>query len=246
MFASLKNHPFAVDAHFERSLVLTFAVPKRELASLIPECLSLDLFEEQWAFVAVAIVQTKHLRPTGFPAFLGNDFVLIGYRIFVRYTTNAGKRLRGLYILRSETDRKQMEWLGNLFTHYQYTTTDITLHQTGELLTVQSTKSNLTTRVNLNPKTASLPPESPFRDWSAARRFAGPLPFTFSYEPVTKRVLIVEGVRQHWQPVPVSVLDYDVGYLNGLGLNGIRPANAFAIENIPYHWKKGRIEQWNG
>jgi hypothetical protein len=31
---------------------------------------------------------------------MGNNFFLIGYRIFVRYTNNAGKSLLGLYILK--------------------------------------------------------------------------------------------------------------------------------------------------
>ena len=82
MLSFLKDHPFAVEAYFESSLVLTFAVAKEQLHDLIPECLQLDTFQDKWAFVAVAIVQTKNLRPKGFPKFMGNDFLLIGYRIF--------------------------------------------------------------------------------------------------------------------------------------------------------------------
>ena len=110
----LKEHPFAVDALFERSLVLTFAVPKEEVAGLIPPCLSLDTHQDKWAFIAVAMVQTKNLRPKGFPKFMGSDFFLIGYRVFVRYTNAQGKRLRGLYILKSETDSRRMTFFGNM------------------------------------------------------------------------------------------------------------------------------------
>ncbi|MEP2239759.1 MAG: DUF2071 domain-containing protein, partial [Maribacter sp.] len=72
----LKNHPFAVEAFFNSSVVLTFAVPKEELQSLIPDKLELDTFEDKWAFIAVAMVQTSALRPKGFPEFMGNDFFL--------------------------------------------------------------------------------------------------------------------------------------------------------------------------
>ena len=99
MLSFLKNHPFAVEAFFESSLVLTFAIPKSQVQDLIPECLELDTFNDKWAFIAVAMVQTKALRPKGFPKIVGNDFFLIGYRVFVRFTTHAGKSLRGLYIL---------------------------------------------------------------------------------------------------------------------------------------------------
>ncbi len=74
MFSFLKNHPFAVEAFFETSLVVTFAVPKEQLERLIPECLQLDTFHDQWGFIAVAMVQTRGLRPRGFPRFTGNDF----------------------------------------------------------------------------------------------------------------------------------------------------------------------------
>ena len=94
----LKNHPFSVETFFERSTVLTFAVPKEQLKSFLPPCLELDTFQDKWAFIAIALVQTKDLRPKGLPRIFGNDFFLIGYRIFVKYHTSYGKRLRGLYI----------------------------------------------------------------------------------------------------------------------------------------------------
>src|SRR4051794_31447896 len=117
---SLKDHPFAVEAFFERSTVFAYAVRRDEAERLIPECLELDTFDDKWAFVAVAMVQTTDLRPEGFPHLFGSDFSLIGYRVFVRYTNNEGKRLRGLYILRSETTSPRMRIMGNFFTHYNY------------------------------------------------------------------------------------------------------------------------------
>src|SRR6185437_982425 len=185
----LKNHPFAVEAFFENSIVLTFAFPKDELVNLIPECLKLDLFNGKWAFIAIALVQTKELRPKGFPKFLGNDFILVGYRVFVRYTNNAGKTLRGLYILKSETDKKKMEFFGNLFTHYNYTTKDIQLTRDENKLEVKSAASNFDIHLETGNEAVDLPGGSPFANWKEARRFAGPLPFTFTYDPETKKLL---------------------------------------------------------
>jgi hypothetical protein len=240
----LKNHPFEVEAYFDHSIVLTFAFPKEQIAHLIPECLTLDTFYDEWAFIAVALVQTKNLRPKGFPPILGNDFMLIGYRVFVRYTNNAGKRLRGLYILKSETDKKLMEILGNVFTHYNYTTTDIEQVQAGDHLTIQSHQSNLRIELVVDEKEVQLPEQSPFTDWKEARRFAGPLPFTFTYLASTKEILIIEGVRESWIPAPIKVLNYHIPFLNSAELNKGILANSFIIKNIPYYWKKGRIEQW--
>lgn len=245
MFTFLKNHPFAVEAFFESSTVLTFAVPKEELISLIPKHLTLDTFEDKWAFVAVALVQTKGLRPKGFPAFMGNDFFLVGYRIFVRYTNLAGKRLRGLYILKSETDKKKMEYLGNVFTHYKYTTADFQTKQEGNTIQISDSKSGFLIKLDHSAETVNLPTNSPFADWKEARRFAGPLPFTFTYKAEKNEMLIIEGVRENWTPKPIKIENYHIPFLDSLSLKEIYLANAFVIENIPYFWKKGKIEKLN-
>jgi uncharacterized protein YqjF (DUF2071 family) len=245
MLSFLKNHPFAVEAFFESSLVLTFSVPKEQLQHLIPPCLALDTFNDQWAFIAMAMVQTKDLRPMGFPKVLGNNFFLIGYRIFVRYVNNAGKRLRGLYILKSETDKKIMELLGNTFTHYKYTTTDISQIMKNGTLVISSGSSDFKVAIETKEiENVALPEGSPFPSWKEARRFAGPLPFTFSFNPKTKNILIIEGERENWIPKPVQVLQYKFSFLDDMKLQDIKLANAFIINNIPYYWKRGKIEQW--
>ncbi|MDF1695165.1 MAG: DUF2071 domain-containing protein [Saprospiraceae bacterium] len=238
-----KKHPFAVEAYFTRSTVLTYAVPKDQLARLIPECVTLDTYDDKWGFVAIAMVQTKNLRPKGFPPFFGHNFFLIGYRVFVRYKDQRGKKLRGLYILKSETNRRRMQFLGNIFTHYQYTTTDITQTQNESDHCISSIQSNFTIQYNSTP-TTELPSSSPFLDWKTARRFAGPLPFTFTYDAQKKEVMIIEGVRSNWKPQPIHVLRHQFQFIEQLNFTNIQLASAFEIQNIPYHWKKGKTELW--
>lgn len=245
MLSFLKNHPFAVEAFFESSLVLTFAMPKEQVRHLIPHCLQLDTFNDKWAFIAVAMVQTKDLRPKGFPKIIGNDFFLIGYRVFVRYENRSGKSLRGLYILKSETDKKKMEFFGNIFTQYNYTTTDIKQTCQNGITEISSDRSCFIIKIEeKNDEDISLPPGSPFADWKEARRFAGPLPFTFTYNPANKKILIIEGVRENWKPIPVNVIEYKFSFIDNFKFNDAILANAFMIRNIPYYWKKGKSEQW--
>jgi hypothetical protein len=245
MFSFLKNHPFAVEAFFESSLVATFAAPKENIRHLIPGCVELDTFNDKWAFIAVAMVQTKDLRPRGFPRVLGSDFFLVGYRVFVRFTDSSGRSLRGLYILRSETNKRRMELLGNIFTHYKYTTIDIDLQKQDGSATINSHTAGFSISFEEpnDDEQVALPADSPFADWKQARKFAGPLPFTFTYDDKNKTVLIVEGVRQNWTPVPVNVTNYRFPFLNELG-TGFILANAFLLRDVPYYWKKGRVENW--
>ncbi|PKB41851.1 uncharacterized protein DUF2071 [Cellulophaga sp. RHA19] len=244
MVASFKNHPFAVEAFFTNSTVLTFAIPKEELAHKIPKHLQLDTFKDKWAFVAVAMVQTKDLRPKGLPKFMGNNFFLIGYRIFVTYTNKAGKRLRGLYILKSETNKKKMQFMGNIFTHYNYTTTDITIKKEQKNTQITSLKSNFKINYSNNLNDINLPKNSPFSTYKEARRFAGPLPFTFTYNKEKNSILVIEGVRQNWKPSPIHINEYHFNFLKEAGFKNPILANAFLITNIPYYWKKGKLELW--
>ncbi|WP_202912285.1 hypothetical protein [Sphingobacterium olei] len=137
-----------------------------------------------------------------------------------------------------------MKFFGNIFTHYNYTTTDVKQINQLRGKEIFSIKSKFQIRIGDTEEQISLPEHSPFADWKEARRFAGPLPFTFTYNKETKEVLIIEGVRQNWLPNPVKVIDYNFDFLNTLKLEHPILANAFIIKNIPYHWKKGKKEVW--
>lgn len=242
---SIRQHPFPVEAFFEKSIVLAFAVPKQELAKRVPEFLELDLLDDRWAFLAAALVRTKDLRPRGFPKLLGTNFILIGYRIFVRYASESGRRLRGLYILGSETDKWRMKFFGNIFTQYQYGTVSTRWDSQGETETIESSNGLRVVAGKAGDK-AALPTTSPFSDWREARRFAGPMPYTFSKGRTGREVVIVEGVRSNWTPLPLEIAEWNVPFFGKFDLEGICLANAFMIEKVPYQWKRGRVEEWSG
>ena len=91
----LKRHPFPVVARFDRVVAVSFAFPREILRPMVPAGLEIDSYDGL-GFVTVALVWTRQLRPAGFPAFLGHDFFLAGYRIFTRLQDETGRRLRGL------------------------------------------------------------------------------------------------------------------------------------------------------
>jgi hypothetical protein len=137
-----------------------------------------------------------------------------------------------------------MAVLGNIFTHYNYQVTDISFRRSENEIEVHSSKSKLSIKVEEGDEGITLPNGSPFKDWKEARRFAGPLPFTFTFDAQRQQVLIIEGVREDWIPKPVKVIKSHVGFIDNLQLEGPVLANAFVISNIPYYWKKGRKDPW--
>lgn len=245
MLAALKRHPFPVVAHFRRSVVLTYAFPERVLAPLIPRGLQLDTFEG-WGFLAIALVQTEALRPAGLPRWMGRDFFLSGYRIFTRFRGADGRSLRGLRILRSDTDSRIMALSGNLLTHYNYQVAKVDAAQEVDLLRLTTrtpgAQADLDLEVDLTAEVLAPPPGSPFPDLGMARRYAGPLPHTFDAEAGSGDMIIIEGVRTHWEPRPVQVRSVRATYFDQEPFRGISPvlANAFMVEDVSYRWKRGR------
>lgn len=240
----LQRHPIPVKAWFGHSLVLTYALPTEVLMPLLTPGLILDTFEG-FGFVAVAMVQTRELRPAFLPRACGQDFFLTGYRIFTRFRTADGRLLRGLRILRSDTNRRRMVWAGNLLTHYQYRLAETEIRESAEALeiTVKTPKAeaDIQVRAELGALLDTPPAGSPFRDLHQARLFAGPLPFTFDYERETHSIIAIEGVRQHWKPVPVRVEVQKLSFLEQPQFGGTHAilANAFYVRDLAYAWKRG-------
>ena len=241
----LQRHPIPMVTHFGHSLVLAYAFPEEVLAPLVPRGLELDTYGDA-GFLAIAAVQADRLRPAGLPAWMGGDFLLTGYRIFVRGTDPTGRTRRGLHILRSDTDRRSMVLGGNALTHYRYRRAAIRFSQPGEgALEVEirtpGAAADLHVVADLSRPAAQPPLGSPFRGTDDARRFAGPLPWTFDHEPETRSIVAIRGRRSEWHPMPVEVDVKECTFLDDPRFQGARPvlANAFHVADIDYRWDRG-------
>lgn len=171
----LKRHPLEIEAYFDFVFVLTYAFQKDILSPLLPPGLELDTAGDL-AFVAVAIVQTRRMHPKGIPEWIAQDYALVGYRIFVRYKTLAGRNLRGLKILRSDTDSDAMVALGNLLTHYNFHSSKIHFKNSGGILEVSSKAADgigdFVATADLQASADYLPAGSPFASVRDALKFA--------------------------------------------------------------------------
>ena len=180
----------------------------------------------------MAIVQTRSLRPRGLPAALGLDFVLCGYRIFVR--VEGRESLRGLYVLGSATGSCAMAAAGNLLTHYRWRHARVAVRTQDDRLDVEGEGLQIAARLG----GSELPHGSPFASVDDARRYAGPMPYTFDREPETGRILAVRGVRSDWEPGLVTIESARVDeppFPDGT------LANAFHVADVDYRWERGTL-----
>jgi hypothetical protein len=244
MIHLFQRHILPIKAHFEACLVLTYALPISALQPLLPPGLTLDTYKD-FGFLAIALVHTLDLRPAFLPRGLGISFFLSGYRVFTRYQTRGGQTLRGLRILRSDTDRLSMRLFGNLLTHYRYEQSRWAVRRDENVYAVRvntrDRQADLHVEADLCNKPLVPPAGSPFEDFTVARKFAGPLPYTFDYESRTRSIIRVQGVRQQWDPRPVSVNVLLNTFLEQEPFRaaGAVLANSFFLENVPYSWRRG-------
>lgn len=244
MLYLLKRHPVAVKAYFRDSLVLTYALRPEALEPLLPEGLALDTWRG-CGFLAIALVQTEGLRPGFLPAAMGRDFFLSGYRIFTRLKGKVGTK-RGLRILRSDTDSRLMAWVGNRLTHYNYRLCRVAHEECEDTtfwrITTPNAEADLEVTARVGRRRAALPKGSPFATLAEARRFAGPLPYTFDYEAETRGIIAIHALRQRWDPQPVEVEVRRNTFLEREPFASGEPvlANAFYVRGVPYCWERGR------
>jgi hypothetical protein len=249
MWEALRRHPVPMRTRVGHSLVLSYALPPPLLAPLLPPGLALDTYRDpagaEHGFVAVGVVSALALRPAGLPARLGRDAVLTGYRIMSRLRTPTGRTLRGLFILRSDTDRRLLQLAGNLLTRYHYRLARIRLEVGGDRLTAavcsRDGLADLAVTADLGSRPAPLPAGSPFATAADARRFAGPLPYTFDAEPRTGSLVVVKAIRTGWRPEPVAVEVRRLTFFRDSRFAGAEPvlANAFHVAGLDYGWHRG-------
>ena len=249
--ARLRRHPFAIDAHFDTVVALTYALPAHVLRPLLPPGLELETIGDD-GFVAVALVQARNLRPAGWPRMFGQDFFLAGYRVFTRTQRRRSRALRGLRILRSDTNRRRMAAGGNLLTHYNYRHCDARIAADGDELRVVVTTPDGAGDLDVgvgsgdawlraSRPNAVLPASSPFSTVRQARRFAGPLPFTFDYEAETDSIVAIAARRTNWKPMPIDVDVHRIAFFDQPAFAGCTPrlAAAFRVDNVDYRWNRG-------
>jgi hypothetical protein len=131
---------------------------------------------------------------------------------------------------------------GNLLTHYNYHHCDaaIVTRESAIDVSVHSRDGadlDLTAHLDRSP----LPPMSPFTSTAQARRFAGPLPFTFDYERDAHAIVSVRASRANWTPHPIAVDVRRLGFFDQPAFRSCTPrlAAAFHVTNVDYRWERG-------
>ncbi len=245
----IRRHPLAMETHFRHSLVITWAFAPEALEQFCVPGLELDTYTapdgQTYAFAAVALVDLEQLRVAGLPRRLGTAQLMAGYRVFMRMRTGTHQRMRGLRILASQSTAPLGVLGANLTTRYHYTGVQAELTETYGVLHARFTSREGTADLEATAYLGdpTLPAETPFATERAARRFAGPLPYTFSPDP--DGIVVVKSSRTDWTPQPVRVEVAAATFFDQGPFAGVprRLANAFHVADLDYGWQAGELHR---
>lgn len=93
-----------------RRVLLNFRADPQVCRRVVPEKLEIQT-QNGFAIVGVCLIRLEHLRPKGFPAWIGLASENMAHRIAVRYPTVDGTR-PGVFIWRRETNQSFVTLLG--------------------------------------------------------------------------------------------------------------------------------------
>lgn len=250
----LQRHPMPMEAHFKNSLVVTWAFEPAALERFLVPGLDLDTYTDaagdRWAFAAVAMVDLDGLRVAGMPRRLSSTQVMTGYRVFCRMDrprvgATGTTTMRGLRILGSHSNSMLSSVGANLTTRYHYRKVDAMVTSTDRrlrfLVTTPDGSADLDVAAQLDED--ALPADTVFASAAHARRFAGPLPYTFSPDP--DGIVVVKSDRTGWTPEPVAVDVTEATFFEHGPFAGVpkRLSNAFHVADLDYGWRAGELHR---
>ncbi|MCP3981301.1 MAG: hypothetical protein GY716_18525 [bacterium] len=240
----MRRHAVPTRCRFAWVLSLTYALPRRVLAGLLPPGLELETRGEL-GFLGVTVVRTTALRPAFLPGLMGREYLLASHRVFARLSVPRGDVLRGLSTLRCDTDSAWLVRWGNRMTRFGYRPAKIDCTANDESLRIRVATSDAGADLDVEVDTAEapgrLPDGSPLVDAADARELAAPLENIFEYEPESDSMIVVAATRGDWGPRPVRVDVHANSLLAATPFRGQGAllACAFFGRNVDYGWRRG-------
>jgi uncharacterized protein YqjF (DUF2071 family) len=237
--------PFEANTIWAEAVAVNVALDPAALRPLIPPVFDLDLYGGK-AFVSLTASRLKDFGVGRVPRALRMNFYQATYRAHVTYTDFRGRRLRGCYFVRSETNSRVMSLTANLlpeFRAHRCGTCPMLMARNGAhfLLTVD-TGADPAGKVVLVLDTArplaGMPGGSVFSSVGEAYDFLVDFYDAFAYDPAAAEVFLLRIDRGDWDIRVVEPVDYYLGYFSS---GPFPPGSAaldsvFYFQNVPYRW----------
>lgn len=116
---ALKKLPITYQGELHEVKLINFSVNLEEVLPMVPKGIKVRGFDGK-AIISMVNVKLRQMRPKGLPPNLSFDYQHVAFRLLIddgEY--NEDGQPRGIYFLKSFTDKPWVAWSGSRFTHYQ-------------------------------------------------------------------------------------------------------------------------------
>jgi Uncharacterized conserved protein (COG2071) len=236
--------PFEANTVWAEAVAVNVAVDPAALRPLVPPVFDLDLHNDK-AFVSLTASRLKDFGVGRAPRALRMNFYQATYRAHVAYTDFRGRRLRGCYFVRSETNSRLMSLTANLlpeFRAHRCGTCPILMARNGDhvLLSVdaEDAAGKVVLVLAMDRPLHGMPQGSQFASVKEAYDFLVDFYDAFAYDPEADEVLLLRIERGDWDIKIVEPVDHYLGYFSS---GPFPPGSAtldsvFYFRDVPYRW----------
>lgn len=214
----LKRLPIKYVGELHEVRLINFSVEKEEILPLLPEGLQARDFKGR-ALISMVNVKLRNMRPSFMPAALHFDYQHIGFRLLVDDSKYNDGTAKGIYFLRSFTDKQLMVQGGSWFTNYNLEKACLEEHGNA----FQLTQNDKFLKYKLLD-------EQPVQVNEELKQMVGALDRAYSF--IGDELMRVKIMRERWPIEWISCEDFETNFFKTARLEG-----AFQVrEVIHYEW----------
>lgn len=124
----LKQIPITYKGELHEVKLINFSVNMEEVLPFVPAGIKVRDFDGK-AIISMVNVRLRSMRPTGLPRALSFDYQHVAFRLLVEDSPlNEGEN-KGIFFLKSFSDKPMVVWSGNLMTNYRLSNAQISEDQ---------------------------------------------------------------------------------------------------------------------
>jgi len=217
MISALKNIPITYQGELHDVRLVNFLVHPDEIQPLVPSTIPIRKFGDK-AMISMVNVRLKKMRPDFLPAGLDFNYEHIGFRLLIEDAPlNTGTN-KGIYFIKSFTDKAWITWGGRYFTDYQLE--QATISWTPQQFNLQ--QDNLYVSYSISNQAPDPQPE--------LKEIIGQLDRAYSVQKEHLRMVQIQ--REKWPLEELAVTDFKTNFFRTAEFIG-----AFRVpETIFYTW----------
>lgn len=114
----LKQIPITYQGELHDVKLINFSVDLAEVLPLVPAGIKVRDFNGK-AIISMVNVKLKQMRPTGLPKGFSFDYQHVAFRLLVDDSDLNEGKYKGIFFLKSFSNKPMVVWSGNLMTNYQ-------------------------------------------------------------------------------------------------------------------------------